>query len=551
MKTKNIITLGACATFLFSACQDLDVHYMGGSVDEEQMTEAVEAIPTRINSSVSGMYAILNTPYGYFGTSSGRADDFGYPAVSLGQDMNSGDMVNIVSGYDWFSVALEYSDRNPQYANPTMRLGLFYKVIYAANDVLLSIPEGELSSDELKAKRGQARAMRAWANLSLAPYFQFKYVGHEDEPCIPIVTGVEDARNNPRASVKDVYALIMKDLDGAIDDLDGFKRDNKGIIDQNVAYGLRARANLYMENWDDAASDAKNAMNGYEPYSMSEIKAGTPGFYNASDHNWMWALLLPQEMIGSSLASWPSQIGSFSGNAYVAYAGIYRSINKILYDKISATDVRKGWWLDADKTSPYLEGLTWLDDQTGKVYSGQEIPDAKIPDVKEPMDAYANVKFGQRDGVGSPYNDGDWCMMRAEEMIFIQAEATAHSNLASGKKILEDFVKANRDASYSCTAADLNSFIDAVWFQRRIELWGEGFAMADVMRLGKPVVRVVKGKETNYPEDYQFNIAANDGWLLLRFVQRETSNNAAIVNNEGGEQPVPGDGETLKDGVTD
>ena len=557
MKTNKIVVLGAISAFLFSACQDLDLHYQGGTLDEEQVTAAVEAIPDRVNSSISGMYAILNKPYVYFGLTNvtyGRADDFGYPCAALGQDLNSGDMVSIVSDNNWFKVALEWSDRNPNYANPQIRLGLFYKVIYAANDALAAIPEGEIQNDALRAKRGQARAIRAWAYLSLAPYFQFKYVGNEDKPCVPIVTGAagEDTRNNPRASVKDVYELIMTDINGAIDDLKGFTRENKGIIDRNVAFGLRARVNLNMENWKAAADDADSAMVGYTPYTKNEIETGTPGFYNASDHNWIWALLLPQELIGDELASWPSQLGSFSGNAYVPYAGIYRSINKILWDLIPETDVRKGWWLDADLHSPYLEGLVWKDPDTSTDSKEQDIAKASIPDVKEPFNAYANVKFGQRAGIGSAYNDGDWCMMRAEEMIFIKAEGLAKSgSLAEGKALLEDFVKTNRDPNYTCTATDVDAFSDAVWLQRRIELWGEGFAMSDVMRLGKPVVRVVEGKESNYPEVYQFNIAPDDPWMLLRFVQRETSNNAGLVNNEGGTAPKQGDGKDLRDGVTD
>lgn len=556
MKANKIVVLGTLSAFLFSGCQDLDLHYQGGSLDEEQVVAAVEAIPDRVNSSISGMYAILSQPLGYFGTTNHRADDFGYPCVSMGQDLNGADMVTIVSDYDWFSVALEWSDRNPGYANPQMRLGLFYKVIYAANDALNSMPDGEIQNAELRAKRGQARAIRAWSYLSLAPYFQFKYVGNEDKPCVPIVTGAagEDTRNNPRASVKAVYELIMNDLNGAIDDLKGFTRDNKGIIDRNVAFGIRARANLNMEKWAEAAADADSAMIGYEPYTKAEIENGTPGFYEANDHNWIWALLLPSELIGDDNygASWPSQLGSFSANAYAAACGVYRCINKVVYDLIPATDVRKGWWLDADKQSPYLNGLTWTDTKLGINYTGQDIPAAKIEDIKEPMPAYTNVKFGMRAGIGSVYNHGDWCMMRAEEMIFIKAEGLAKSGkLAEGKALLENFVKTNRDPNYTCTAADENSFTNAVWFQRRVELWGEGFAMSDVMRLGKPVVRVVEGKESNYPEDYQFNVAPDDPWMLLRFVQRETTNNAGLVNNEGGKQPKQNDGKDLRDGVTD
>jgi hypothetical protein len=168
------------------------------------------------------------------------------------------------------------------------------------------------------------------------------------------------------------------------------------------------------------------------------------------------------------------------------------------------------------------------------------------------MYPYANVKFGQRSGIGSNYNDGDWCLMRAEEMILIKAEAYAKAgDLAKGKSILENFVKTYRDPSFVSTASNVMAFSDEVWLQRRIELWGEGFAMADKMRLNKNIVRFHPGEPTNVSEAYQFNIAANDPWLLMRFTQTELNGNSAVVQNTGGKQPVQGDGASLKDGVTD
>ena len=555
MKIRNFLIIFATSVFMmfsFSSCQDLDLHYEGGTLDDEQLTDAIEALPERINSSVNGMYAILGQPDGFFkrGASSYRADDFGYPCIALGQDLNAGDVTNIVSDYDWFSVAHEWSDRTPTYANPMIRLGLFYRVIYATKDVLDFIPD-DTDNAELKNKRGQAKAIRAFSYLSLAPYFQFKYKGNEGQPSVPLITKNTDPRNNPRAPFSVLYESIINDLTDAIVDLEGYSRTNKGIIDQQVAYGLRARAYLYMEEWDKAAQDAEKALEGYTPYAMSELTV--PGFNDASDHNWMWALLLPDDIVNPrSLATWPSQIGSFSGEGYVAYAGIYRSINVLLWNKISATDVRKKWWLDENKTSPYLEGLTWRDEAKGINYTGQAIAGADIADVKAPMDKYTNVKFGQRAGVGSPYNSGDWCMMRAEEMLLIKAEATAKAgNLGAGKQILENFVKTYRDPSYTSTAGTVEVFENEVWLQRRIELWGEGFSMADVMRLAKNVVRYHPGKETNVPESYRFNVSSDDPWMLLRFVQTETTNNIGVVNNEGGTQPNQGDGANLKDGVTD
>lgn len=560
MKTKYIL-LSALSAIVFCACDGyLDAEYNGGSQSQKQIARTVEAVPVRINSSVSGMYAKLSEPYGYFGSSQGRADDGGYPAICLSLDLNSGDMTNPVSGYDWFSVASEYSDRTPNYANPRLRSGLLYNIILATQEVIASVPE-DTDNPELKAKRGQAKAIRAFAYLNMVPYFQFKYVGNEDKPTVPLMADEKtelDPLNNPRAPMNKMYDYILTDLTDAIADLDGFTRENKGIIDRQVAFGLRARANLYMEKWAEAAADADSALNlqggtAYQPYAMTELTQ--PGFYNASDHNWMWALLIPQSLVGDALCAWPSQIGSFSGNSYTAYAGIYRAINNLLYNKIPASDVRKAWWLNEKMESPYLEGLTWSDENAEggpKVYTGQEIAAAEIADVKVTMYPYANVKFGQRSGVGSNYNDGDWCLMRAEEMLLIQAEAYAKAgNLAKGKSILENFVKTYRDPNFVSVAGDADSFSDEVWLQRRIELWGEGFAMADKMRLGKNIVRFHPGQPTNFSEDYQFNIAANDPWLLMRFTQTELNGNAGVVQNEGGEQPKQGNGANLTDGVTD
>ena len=555
MKTKYIL-LSAMSAIVFSACDDyLTTESTGGPQSDRQIAQTVGAIPERINSAVSGMYAPLGTPYAYFGVASERADDGGYPSICLSLDINSGDMTNPPSDYDWFSVTHKFTDRTPNYANPMFRNGLMYNMIYATGEVIASVPE-DTDNPDLKAKRGQAKAIRAFAYLNLVPYFQFKYVGHETAPTVPIMADEKtelDPLNNPRAPMDKMYAYILSDLNDALVDLEGFKRENKGVIDRQVVFGLRARTYLNMEKWAEAAADADSALVGYTPYEISELTE--PGFNDANanggQHSWIWAVLIPQSLAGTAECAWPSQIGSFSGNSYTAYAGIYRAINSLLYEKIPATDVRKAWWLNEKMESPYLEGLTWVDDKAGVVYSGQEIPKAVIANVKVEMYPYANVKFGQRSGVGTPYNDGDWCLMRAEEMILIKAEGIAKAgDQATAKNILENFVKTYRDPNYSAAANGL-SLEDEIWLQRRIELWGEGFAMSDKMRLGKNIVRFRPGKDTNVDALYQFNLSANDPWLLMRFTRDELNGNAGVVQNEGGQLPQPGEGAELTDGVTD
>lgn len=541
----SILTLGCT---ILSSCADLDTAPEDKVFTSEQKKEVVAAIPERLAADVNGMFSIIGKQFCVFGATSSRDDDAGYPTVCISQDLNGPDMVSDNSNYNWFSTSSEYSDRSDTYANPYERWAVFYIQIKLANDVLASIPS-DTQDATLKIYKAQAKAVRAFDYLSLVPYYQYKYKGNEDKPSIPIVTDnmTGDPINNPRAALKDVYALILSDLDEAIKGLEGYERTSKTEIDQKVAYGLRARANLYMENWTDAAADADKAMNGFTPYTREEVSQ--PTFVDSNDHNWMWAIIIRPANITDAYPSWPSTLGSFSSDSYSAGVGCYKSINNLLFNKISSTDVRKGWWVDNNLHSDNLKNVTW---GTAK---GDAVASLSIKDVKLPFIPYTNVKFGQFGYIGNNINAGDWCLMRAEEMILIKAEATAMAgNLSSGKQILENFVKTYRDPSYTSKAGDASSFQDEVWFQRRVELWGEGFSMSDVMRLGKNVVRFNSSLKTNFPDAFKFNIESNDGWLLLRLPQKETNNNRGIpvsANNNGGSQPISGSGASLKDGVTD
>ncbi len=543
----SIVALG-CASLM--SCADLDTIPQGGIFTDGQKQEVVESDPSKLKADITGMYANNLIQFSVFPTSE-RGDDFGYPAVCLSNDLNGPDMLGPDAGYNWFTSCSKYADRSDTYANPYMRWALFYNQIKLANDILASIPE-DTENQALKYYRGQAKAVRAFDYLSLVPYFQFKYKGNEDKPSVPIVKDrmEGDLSNNPRASLKDIYEFILSDLNAAITDLEGFQRTSKGEVDQQVAYGLRARANLYTENWAAAADDATKALQGYSFYSKADISK--PAFVSSSEPGWIWALVITEADYNAenSLISWPGVIGSFCAGSYSAGVGMYKTINTLLFNKISATDVRKGWWVDDKLHSNNLNGQKWGNAE------GDAIAKLELPNMeKAPFLPYTVVKFGMFGGLGNNVAANHWPIMRAEEMLFIQAEGKAMAgDLNAGKTLLENFVKVNRDPSYSTKAASAIEFQNEVWLQRRIELWGEGFSMSDIMRLGKNIVRVRPGVSTNVPEAFQFNLAANDGWLLMRIPQKETNSNLGIptsANNNEGSQPIPGSGSGLTDGITD
>lgn len=542
MKTYTYI-LYAAAGLIAGACSWIDdLTPQGGYALTSQVQETNQAVPSRVNATFNGMYTKLGAPESVFGN--GRPDDWGFPMIGFSSDIEAADLVLANSGYNWFSVCGALTSRNADYANPYVRYAAPYNEIAAANEVITSYPADTDDPDAI-IRIAQARAIRAFAYLNLAPYFQFSYAaGGSGEPCVPIVTETtEDFTNNPRATVAQVYELIISDLTYAIDNLAGYTRPDKSRIDQQVAYGLRARAHLNMQEWALAASDAAKAMAGYSPATMEEVSE--PFLYDIREHNWIWGYDMQTDVaLENPYATSSSWLRSFSGDGYAAACQVYACCNSLLYDKIPASDVRKGWWVNASLESPLLDNVTW------DGVSGNAVASLEIDNVKLPFLPYTNVKFGMF-SIGGTNNDEDWPFMRVEEMILIQAEGLVKSGQTdAGRQMLEAFVQTYRDPSYSADAGG-RTLEDEIWFQRRVELWGEGFSNSDTRRLNKPLVRFHSGADSNVPAAFRFNMSANDPWWLMRFTSSELNTNLAIVDNSGGTLPIQDQLPGLRDGVTD
>ena len=335
----------------------------------------------------------------------------------------------------------------------------------------------------------------------------------------------EEKLVNPRKTVQEVYDQIMSDLDQAIELLEGYDNGtSKDQIDIYVAYGLRARANLLMQNWAEAAADAEKAMEGGTPYSREEVSK--PSFNSATANSWLWGVIISpdNDVVSTGIINWPSHLCSLTGNGYTTLTGAYRFITDKLYNEIPDTDIRKQWFVSPENTSTLIDNET-VNGESAIDYFG--------------LTPYVNVKFGSyQDVLGNTTNSQDWVMMRVEEMILIKAEAQAMSgNLAGAKSTLEDFVKTYRDPSYTCTASSAQEMQDEIWMQRRVELWGEGFALFDILRLKKPIER----KGTNYEPIIQFNLPAESQIMIYRIPQCEMETNQGITddqNNPAAPQPT-------------
>lgn len=523
--------------FCNTSC-DLDEIPEGGTITAGQKDEIQSQDPAKLNADVIGLSSAL-IKYNAIGEWYGGTAhfDYGFASTCLMLDASGMDMTSENSGYNWYRPQLLMTDRTETGDNTYYFWNQFYSEIKMANDIL-KVAKANSDDEILNRYRGQALGFRAWSYLNLVQIYQFTYKGHETAKAVPILTESmtqEEAANNPRATVQAVYDMIMKDLDEAVSLLT-IERNDKDQININVVYGLRARANLLMQNWKAAADDADKAMAGYTPYTREQVSA--PSFNSSSASSWIWANIVTEnnDIVQSGLLNFSSHMCSFTGNGYApGYAGRY--INSKLHSQISETDVRKGWWALADpvydpedpktligydftKKTPHVD-WTWKINFQGANYNIAEWTGWQAP--------YLNVKFGAYQNVyNNPTNACDFPLMRVEEMILIKAEGLAMSGDANGKTTLENFIKTYRDPSYVCTASTPEALQNEIWFQRRIELWGEGFSFFDIMRLKKPVDRT----DANFPTVCAFNLPAESDIFLWLIPEDEINNNKGISKED-------------------
>lgn len=542
MNNGYFVALLGSAMLLTTSCSDLDTNPSGNTMSDGQLNEVLAQDPSKLKSEVSGMYANM-IEYGAIAQWYGdvRHYDFGYASTMMMMDASGQDEPSQVSGYNWYNKPLRFVDRTANSETTYFIWNQCYKNIKVANDVLKSVDLENLS-DVAKSYVGQAYAMRAFEYFTLIQLYQFTYKGHEDAAGVPLVTEKTteaEANNNPRAAVKDVYKQIMDDLNIAIDYLTD-SRSAKSEINRQVAYGLRARVNLVMQNWSDAAADAKKAAEGYTP--LSKEAAAAPGFNDVSASNWIWGNIIDEsnDIVQTGIVNFPSMMCSFTGNGYSpTYA--CRMINSKLWKEIPSTDVRKGWWIDENLNSSIVDSKYVVhqkdEDEEGNVVKYLAVYNQTGDEVADITEPYTNVKFGAyKNQYGNELNACDIPLMRVEEMILIQAEATAMGgNVEEGKRILEDFVRTYRDPSYTCNASTAEGVQDAVWFQRRVELWGEGFSFTDLLRLKKPLDRT----GANYEVSVRFNLPAESPIFLYLIPEDEENHNEALVGNNNPVVAVP------------
>lgn len=538
MKTIYKSLIAAAALVPLTSC--VEEVFPTSGVTEEQLGESAQAT----EALVYGMTAYYNN----VATVSGDvAYDWGYGSIMHIRDVMTDQFAVVSSGYDWYTVWEQDTYIGPGYLATQFIWNYYSKLVLTTNNTIGAINE-ETASDQQLCFLGMGYAFRASHYLDMARMYGYlptavtspitsagNDVSYYTVPIVTEKTTEEDSRFNPRATHEEMKEFLVNDLTKAEELIQKGTRSNKTQPDLSCVYGLFAR--LYM--WDGgvqndmgntaeskasyqkAAEYARLAINNFSGYPTSEDQwlSTTTGFNDINTPSWMWGITQQKEdaTVQSWIANWTSWNSNETFFGYNFY-GPFTMINAASYNRISDDDFRK---------------LSYKAPTNSPLFGEEPVINA---DWAATLPSYTSYKFRPADGNMDDPTVGAaaaYPLMRVEEMYFIEAEASEQASPGTGKALLEDFMKKWRYSSYACTATDV---IEEIYFQKAVELWGEGQTFFDIKRLNYSIRRNYNG--TNFANLTAYNTSGRPAWMNFCIVITEANNNAALV---GWNNPDPSD----------
>lgn len=509
----------AALALTFASCSDgfLDREPDGAYITDDQLqTEGKWNVNIMLGQVNGTTHNLLK--WGAGGTT--NHSDFGQKSVDLATDIMAGDIVfPQAASYGWFSADAQLYNNQKNMTGATSTWRYYYNVIYSANVLFqrlgsdTAVPE----NDEKAVYFASAKTVRAYAYFKLAQLYSRSYELSKDKKTLPIYREVSEEYAAPQ-TIDSVYRFVHEDLETAINAF-----SDHGVptgIDMpglDVAYTLNAYAYLEQGDYEQAYENAANAIQSSDKQILSASNLYN-GFNSVDNTNWMWGVDITAENTGALCTFW----GHIDWYTYsYAYAGDAKVINGDLYAQIpDTTDARIDWFLYA----PYEDYESFHGLPTGKFHTAMA------------ANAYAN-KLGYvlaNDGKSYTYAamdrswESDIHFMRIEEPYMIAAEAAARmGETATAASILSEIL-AERDTEKAAALATMSNeqLLDEIYFEWRIEFWGEGKALQTLKRFKKTMVRPAN--------DYYYTLTTSNGYgpipydddkLMYAIPQRELDYN--------------------------
>lgn len=416
-----------------------------------------------VNSSLDNLYIALNGIHKEMvSQESGYQCLGGEPGFMMCRDAEADDMTWQTN--TWMQSAyLGWSCNMNASSNYNAKFWqIYYQWILNANKILEGLETVENTNEALFNQiKGEALCIRAWAHFNLVQLYAKPYKAGTDnsQDGIPYREKAV-AEELARSSVAEVYNKINADLDEACQLLKGIEVNDVNHYSEMVAWGLKARVALTMQDYPKAAEYAKNAIDLAKAQGLALMEGDQLmcGFANITSDTKeaMYAAMTPNDQTVFFYSYYAYMSWNFNSSAI--RQGV-KCINADTYNTMSDTDLRRAWW-----------------DPTGE---------AEVPASNYAKNIYQNRKFTARSTADAV---GDVAFMRLAEMYLIRAEALARAGDPAAQQVFTEF-QVTRDPSYVSKGNTGDALIEEIMNSRRVELWGEGFRFYDLKRLQLPIKR--------------------------------------------------------------
>jgi starch-binding outer membrane protein, SusD/RagB family len=386
-------------------------------------------------------------------------------------DIRGGDFqnrtTNVVTGYDIYNYTPSNSSTNSVENHWTRA----YRAINQANLFIEGMAEkgtsvvGDALSKNLIA---EARLIRALCYYSLLQFYARPYWdGNGSKPGVPLRLKGNKGFDNyalTRATVAEVYTQILDDLNFAETNLpltNGTAILNTTRAHRNTAIAIKTRVYLSMQKYAEVITEANKIVSATAPFTATTgvahaLQADITNVFKTpytTTESILSMPFTPNETPGTQ-----NQLGFYYGAAPTNGGGLEYNLmaNGIIADPgWKATDRRRTFVVPATVSGNAYSTLT------GKYPGSSPFTDFA------PVIRYAEVLLNLAEA-------------RVRSTNTVDPQAVALLNAIRGRS---DPTTVFTVASFATPAA----LIDAILIERRIELLGEGFAGADLTRLGLPL----------------------------------------------------------------
>jgi tetratricopeptide (TPR) repeat protein len=344
------------------------------------------------------------------------------------------------------------------------------------------LPTIKLNNSEDEGRRrlilAQAKIHRAWFYFQLANFYGTDYTSGTaaSSLAVPLILVPGQVERPKRATVKEVYDQIIKDLKDAIATKElpamGVDIIHPGLA---AAHVLLARTYLYMGDYDNALKEAENG------------------------------LAIKKELLNyKDVKSYPVTLLEQAKNPEIMLAKV--GIDEDYYRYF-------GGFIRGDYE--LLESFGWNDKRKELAFPN-----------------YSNLFLGREGKMTFNYSIG------VPEAMFIKAECLARKGQVDGALALLNEIRANRLSGTDNLTSNVNDILHLVFSEKRKEfIFHGGIRLFDLKRmnrdpkLAKTLKRVQRDQWSGEIEKEFAELVPNSPRYLMQIAPRIIQNNPAIIPN--------------------